>query len=74
LRFLRAVHNLPRNERVHTMKRNFPENKALVDRQQATEPREPAEPSERPHFERPRVRRLGKLPAVTTAFGGSFDP
>ncbi len=25
-------------------------------------------------FERPRVRRLGALPAVTTAFGGSFTP
>jgi hypothetical protein len=28
----------------------------------------------RPAFERPRVRRLGALPAVTTAFGGSFTP
>lgn len=29
---------------------------------------------ERPRFERPRVLRLGALPAVTTAFGGSFNP
>ena len=28
----------------------------------------------RPAIERPRVRRLGALPAVTTAFGGSFTP
>lgn len=35
----------------------------------------PARPSEdAPRFERPRVRRLGALPAVTTAFGGSFTP
>lgn len=25
-------------------------------------------------FERPRARRLGALPTVTTAFGGSFTP
>lgn len=28
----------------------------------------------RGRFERPRVRSLGALPAVTTAFGGSFTP
>lgn len=27
-----------------------------------------------PRFQRPTVRRLGTLPAVTTAFGGSFTP
>ncbi|MCA9488536.1 MAG: hypothetical protein KC621_01395 [Myxococcales bacterium] len=31
-------------------------------------------PAERRRFERPRLRRLGALPAVTAAFGGSFSP
>ncbi|MCA9493378.1 MAG: hypothetical protein KC621_25780 [Myxococcales bacterium] len=31
-------------------------------------------PPPRPVFRRPVVRRLGALPAVTTAFGGSFGP
>jgi hypothetical protein len=34
----------------------------------------PAPEAQRAPFERPRVRRLGALPAVTTAFGGSFTP
>ena len=34
----------------------------------------PASDAQRAPFERPRVRRLGALPAVTTAFGGSFTP
>ncbi|MCB9689358.1 MAG: hypothetical protein H6735_30250 [Alphaproteobacteria bacterium] len=36
-------------------------------------PREPEPRQPRP-FVRPRVRRLGALPVVTTAFGGSFSP
>jgi hypothetical protein len=56
------------------MKRNSPKDETCDDREQASERRERADATERPPFERPRVRRLGKLPAVTTAFGGSFDP
>jgi hypothetical protein len=56
------------------MKTNSPKDETSVDREQTGERRERAESSERPRFERPRVRRLGKLPAVTTAFGGTFDP
>ncbi|MCB9685565.1 MAG: hypothetical protein H6735_11035 [Alphaproteobacteria bacterium] len=41
-------------------------------------PPSPAERSPAPEqpatFRRPRLRRLGALPAVTTAFGGSFSP
>lgn len=32
------------------------------------------EPTERPAFERPELRKRGELPRVTTAFGGSFTP
>ena len=35
---------------------------------------EPVVQAPAPRFERPRVRRLGALPTVTTAFGGSFTP
>jgi hypothetical protein len=45
-----------------------------VQREKTSESRERDDARERPRFERPRVRRLGALPAVTTAFGGSFDP
>ena len=41
---------------------------------QADVSNESARPTERRRFERPRLRRLGTLPAVTTAFGGSFTP
>ncbi|MCB9678151.1 MAG: hypothetical protein H6737_23825 [Alphaproteobacteria bacterium] len=34
----------------------------------------PAPTPERPAFERPTLRKLGQLPRVTTAFGGSFSP
>jgi hypothetical protein len=30
--------------------------------------------TERPAFARPEVRKLGELPQLTTAFGGSFTP
>lgn len=39
-------------------------------------PPEPADPPARGRkpFERPKLVRRGTLPAVTTAFGGSFGP
>ncbi|MCB9679289.1 MAG: hypothetical protein H6737_29565 [Alphaproteobacteria bacterium] len=36
--------------------------------------REQAAPKSRPTFQRPTLRKLGQLPRVTTAFGGSFSP
>jgi len=46
-----------------------------AERPGPTEPRAAEAPTaEAPTFERPQVRRLGSLPAVTTAFGGSFTP
>ena len=45
-----------------------------VDRQKRDESAQERPAPSRTVFERPRLRRLGTLPAVTTAFGGSFTP
>ncbi|MCB9674561.1 MAG: hypothetical protein H6737_05550 [Alphaproteobacteria bacterium] len=55
------------------MKRNQ-EPQRVTDAPRRDDTRAADETREVRSFERPRLRRLGVLPVVTTAFGGSFSP